>query len=481
MPLAMPQMGIAPGEWDWMKRIPNMGGMGGMGSVPVPASSGSGGGFNDAVGMGMNRLGNVLFPAAPGTDPSMQKAAQSQAMLALGLGLMAGRDRPGAGLGSSLFNAYQVAQQSYQGAQDQAFRNTLTKRQEERSDAQAKRQEKQDKREQQATDAANRQTYATTAGRIATGLGSTQDPAAYWKMVSGIPEVQETLKSYGVDPAAVTPEMLPQIQQQLATAGAVGGPVVKPEPLQLKAIVNPKTGKPILVPEALAVGQVPYEKSSKGISMRMPDGTEVQIGGDGSVVSPGELSKPTVNALQETIVNSSNRLDRLNATLATYNPDFLRAKGVASALTTRVKDFMGLDVTPEQGRYLYDYATFQTNAAQDLTLTLKELSGVAVNPAEYARAEKTAPSGKELSPIEFEAKARATTKFVTRAIMRANWALKNGIGVDSVEKLSKAMPLEGIDQVYEQRANEIWQELGGTPEARKIAVQRANQEFGLAR
>jgi hypothetical protein len=59
--------------------------------------------------------------------------------------------------------------------------------------------------------------------------------------------------------------------------------------------------------------------------------------------------------------------------------------------------------------------------------------------------------------------------------------LKNGIGVQSVEQLSKTMPLAGIDQVYAERANAIWQEMGATPETKAQAVQQANAEFGLAR
>lgn len=435
-------------------------------------AQGLSGRFNEAVGGGIGRLGGMLFPVGSDIDPNVGKAAQQQAMLGLGLGLLAGASR-GQGLGEALFGSYQTAANNYRGAQDQAFRNTLLKRQEQRA-------ADQDKREQQSADALNRQLHATTAGRIASGLGGAQDQSAYWRMVSSMPEVQAALKSYGIDPATVTSEALPQIQQQLATAGQVSGPTVKPGPLELKAIVGPD-GKPILVPETMAVGQRPYYQGSKGISMTMPDGTQVQIGGDGSVVGPGELSKPTINNLQETIVNSTSRLDRLNATLATYNPQFLQARGIVKANTTKLKDFLNMDVSPEQRKYLDEYSQFQSSAATDLAAFLKEMSGAAVTPQEYARTEKALPSGTELSPTEFEAKAKVAVKTISRAIMRANWALKNGIGVTSVEQLAKAMPLEGIDAVYEKRANEIWQELGGKPEAKAEAIRRANQEFGLAR
>lgn len=259
-----------------------------------------------------------------------------------------------------------------------------------------------------------------------------------------------------------------------------------PETGEIKQVVKPD-GKPgsydefVLAQKDPAFANFLKQRKGKGLSVTMPDGTVIEMGGDGGKVDAGELSKPTINNLQETIVNSTNRLDRLNATLSTYRPEFLQAKGIVNANTTKIKDFIGMDVSPEQKKYLDEYSQFQSSAATDLAQFLKEMSGAAVTPQEYARTEKALPSGTELSPTEFEAKAKVAVKTITRAIMRGNWALKNGIGVKSVEQLSKVMPLESIDKVYEQRANEIWQELGGKPESKAKAIQQANQEFGLAR
>ncbi len=65
--------------------------------------------------------------------------------------------------------------------------------------------------------------------------------------------------------------------------------------------------------------------------------------------------------------------------------------------------------------------------------------------------------------------------------MRANYALKNGIGVKSVDQLSKLIPLDSVDKIFEDRANQIWQDLGGTPDKKAEAIATAKQEFGLAR
>ncbi len=222
-------------------------------------------------------------------------------------------------------------------------------------------------------------------------------------------------------------------------------------------------------------------RRGKGFSMTLPDGTVVEMGGSGSGVGPGELTKPTVNALQETIVKNTDRLDRVNQLMTAYKPEYLQAKGLIKAGTTEAKDFLGMDVSEEDKKFLAGYSEFRANAVQEFSATLKDLSGTAASDREVARIIKGVPSENDRSPTAFEGKARATTKAITRIIMRSNWALKNGIGVGSVEELSKRMPLEGIDGVYEARANQIWQEMGGTPETKQQAIQQANQEFGLAR
>lgn len=223
------------------------------------------------------------------------------------------------------------------------------------------------------------------------------------------------------------------------------------------------------------------ERKGKGISMTMPDGTVVQIGGDGGAVGAEELAKPTINKLQETIVAGTDRLDRLNLAMENYNPEFLRLSGISKVWGTKLKDFAGLDVSDEERVFLQQAAAFTSQMKTDLNKMLNELSGAAVTEHEMKRLKQGSPSGDEFSPAEFESKFRATVKGTTRAIMRANWALKNGIGVKSVKELSEAMPLESIDAVYEQRANEIWQEMGGEPEMKAEAIRKANKEFGLGK
>jgi len=426
---------------------------------------------------------NLLSPpqlySGSGMTPEQIQAAQLASRRALALGLL-GNVGTGRNFTAGLAQGLAGAQSTYQGAMENAYRNSVRQQEEERRKAQEERLQKDQELQIKQQESATRQNAAVTAGRLSTGITSASDPMGYWNLVRSMPEVQEAMRTYQVDPATITtPEQLTAVAQQLGAAGAIGGPVRQPTPLQLVRVIDPKSGKAVYRPEQEAIGMTPA--GGQGFNVTLPDGTTVSMGEQGSQVGPGELAKPTVNSLQETIVNSSNRLDRLNLLLNSYKPEYLQARGLIKAGTTELKDFLGMDIPEADKQFLRGYSEFKASASQEFSSTLKELSGTAASEGEVARVMKGVPSDQDKSPEVFEAKALATTKFIKRAIMRANWALKNGIGVRSVEQLAKAMPLEGIDAVAEKRANEIWQELGGTPETKAEAIRRANQEFGVAR
>lgn len=225
-----------------------------------------------------------------------------------------------------------------------------------------------------------------------------------------------------------------------------------------------------------------WQPDKPGLSVTLPDGTVITQGAPPGV-GAGDLTAPVKTKLQDSIVGATDELDRLNSIGEQFDPRFLQLPGKAKALTLKIKDLAGGalgDLSADEKKYLTDYSTFVADAAKNLSSILNRLSGAAISPAEAERLKKGIPNDQD-SPTQFTAKYKAAIKDVTRATMRANWALTQGIGVKSTENLSKMMPLSAIDQVYERRANEIWQELGGTPETKAEAVNKANQEFGLAR
>jgi len=233
----------------------------------------------------------------------------------------------------------------------------------------------------------------------------------------------------------------------------------------------------------LVQGRTPAK--GNGITFTNADGSTVQIGGsgDGGGVGAQDLSPATKTKLQESIVTSTDQLDRLNSIGSGFDPQFLQIPGRLKAGALKIKDLAGGalgNMTPDESKFLADFSTFRAEGAKNLSAIFNQLSGAAVSPTEEVRLRKGIPNDED-SPTQWMAKYKSSVKDSSRAIMRANWALKNGIGVKSVADLSKAMPLNGIDSVYEGRANAIWQELGGNSETKAQAVNQARQEFGLGR
>lgn len=414
-----------------------------------------------------------------GTTPEEQRRA---AIFQAGLATLASAQQPGATFGGSLFGGLQAGAQSLQQARQQDLQDKQIKAREEREGRLEKQQEDRLKLEQQSAASKAREQKATVAQRVASGIGSAgQNALGYYNVISRTPEFQSLAAEYGFDPASITtPEQVAELGTQLSALGGVGAsPPPKDTGEPLEAVIGPN-GQPVLRPRSQAVGATPYYRPSNALAVTLPDGTMITDGPPGSI-SPNELTKPTVNKLQDSIIAAQDRLDRLNSTLATYKPEFLQAKGLLKAKTGELTEFLGGELDPESKKFLQDYSEFRATAANDFNQTLRDLSGAAVTDGEAKRALAAAPSPDDKSPSQFEAKARATAKTIRRAILRANYALKNGIGTKSIDELSKLIPLEAVDAIYEARVNEIYDELGGTDDKRREAIQRANQEFGLAR
>lgn len=340
----------------------------------------------------------------------------------------------------------------------------------------------------------------------------TLDPSsrrAFVKQITHAPAFASVFEALGVDPAAANIDGTDDaaMESNLKQIAAYSRKPADTGPLE--QVVGPD-GKPRFTTRAQALGQTPYvkpegapssydefsrarenpeyaqflkDRRGKGMSVTTPDGTVIDIGGDRGAIDAGELTSPTRNKLQESIVQSTDDLDRLNSAGASFDPKFLTIQGKAMGMGLKLKDISGGlfgSMRPDERDFLRRYTGFRADANRNLTMVLKRLSGAAITPSEGARVAKGLPTEDD-SPTEYQAKFESSTKDLTRGIMRANWALRNGIGVKSVEDLSRTMPLAAIDRVYADRANEIWQALGGAPEKRQQAIQAANREFGVSR
>lgn len=417
-----------------------------------------------------------------GMTPEEQQQLQRAAIFQAGLATLASAQQPGGTLGGSLFSGFQAGAGALQQAQQNAFQSKRIRQQEEREERLLKQENERIKIAQAEQARKDREQGSSVARRLSTGLSNAKGrELEYLQLVGPTPEFQSVAQQYGIDPAGITtPEQAQALAQQLGALGGLGADPQREPSEPLEAVIDPKTKQPVLRPRSQAVGATPYYRPSNALAVTLPDGTVISDGPPGAI-GPNELTKPTVNKLQESIVQAQDRLDRVNQTLATYKPEFLQAKGLIKGKLGELTEFVGGDLDPESKKFLSEYSEFRASAANDFNQTLRDLSGAAVTDGEAKRALAAAPSPDDRSPTQFEAKAKATTKTIRRAILRANYALKNGIGAKNVDELSKLIPLEAVDAIYEARVNEIFDELGGTDDKRQEAILRANQEFGVAR
>lgn len=186
-------------------------------AAPVAPPS-SGGGF----GRGLGAIGNALFPTG-GMDPQQASMMRQQALLNMGLGMMAAGSQPGATFGGALGQGLLGATNQYQASMQNAFQNSIRRQQQEREEQRFEREEKLFDRQERVADRVERQQAALTAGKLATGMQSNaQNMPAYWQMVASSPDVQSAIGQLGLEPPTeLDPQSWEQFRQQLQAAGDI--------------------------------------------------------------------------------------------------------------------------------------------------------------------------------------------------------------------------------------------------------------------
>lgn len=208
-----------------------------------------------------------------------------------------------------------------------------------------------------------------------------------------------------------------------------------------------------------------------GMTVTTPDGTVIDLGGG----QHGDLTKPTVNRLQEDVVNFQAGMDRLRQIRASARPEFLTAQGRVAGIWAKGKDYFDA-ATPEEKKYLSDFTSFKSNTLDNLNRYIKEITGAAMTNAEASRIKAGMPTTED-SPTEFASKWDATMTQLSRANARASYTLKSGLPLDNVS-------LDDMDKIINQRAREIMGELKrrnpgiSDQDAIKAAQAAVNREFG---
>lgn len=306
--------------------------------------------------------------------------------------------------------------------------------------------------------------------------------AAQYGLQSNRPK--ELLRQHFPEIVAMNPnfeqESDEQIKQQLqgvvakyGSQAGVGPAVPKERPLI--NTVGPD-GRPVRGEDVVGA-PVYMPPKGNGISMTMPDGTEVQIGGDGVPNYGGVgLTKPNASKMQEAFLNAQGNAYALREQLAKYNPEFSTLAGRFKAGATNVKEQLGIANAPQQAQFLNDFTSWKSDTASLLSQYLNQLSGAAISPHEEVRLKAGFPNADD-GPTQYKAKAEATMRKFALVQARAAYLLSNP--AQSLDSIS----LESMSNIIASEANRLAKSLekGGmtAEEAQQQAILKTRARFGM--
>ena len=115
-------------------------------------------------------------------------------------------------------------------------------------------------------------------------------------------------------------------------------------------------------------------------------------------------TKPVMTKLQESFINTSERLDGIRSIGKNMNVEALTLGGKVKKAFFTAKEIAGLELSPEEKRQLTDQAEFLQTAAMEMNEYIRSITGAAMTVAEIPRLKKGMPDPERDSPTEFIAK-----------------------------------------------------------------------------
>ncbi len=216
---------------------------------------------------------------------------------------------------------------------------------------------------------------------------------------------------------------------------------------------------------------VDYQVLSKGDTNVNVNTGEPQIGGQ-------ELTKATLNTLQDEVISTSENIARLSQINATFDERFLQLGTRLQEFGGRIKDFLGR-ATPEDKALIAEFQDFKATALDNLNATLNQLSGAAVSPQEFERISKALPNpGTGLfdgdSPTQFMAKLRRAIRDVKLARARANFILSGGGSLEDIQ--SGKLSINGMAKIMQDQIN-AWDKAGFSKDQIRIKLRDTFGDF----
>jgi hypothetical protein len=187
----------------------------------------------------------------------------------------------------------------------------------------------------------------------------------------------------------------------------------------------------------------------KGISMTLPDGTVVEIGGPSG--GP-EMTSKTKGAIEGKLTAGREQLARMETIVKEFKPEYQEVGTRLSTAWTGMKARLGMDIAPEDINKLTDFKKFQRKAIENINLYIKEMTGAQMSEKEASRLRLAQPDPGESwwkgdDPITFKAKMDDVQLMTRAAVARYEYYRNKGLTDAQVKNListDKAIPLEEI-------------------------------------
>jgi hypothetical protein len=214
--------------------------------------------------------------------------------------------------------------------------------------------------------------------------------------------------------------------------------------------------------------------------------TELKKAGAGSTVvyPPGALvpDKATAKDAQTNILQTGARLSLYNQIEAQFKPEYLQPAFRAGQAWSSIKDRAGKNLSPQDVETLRDFSQFRQNSINNLSQTIKDLTGAAMGVQEAERIMAGMPNaGTGLfdgdSPTEFKAKLDNVTKQMRNVEARNAYILRKGLSF-------KDIPLDNVPKLINDRAAELAREYrvdlkNATPTQLSAIRRQLAVEFGI--
>lgn len=268
---------------------------------------------------------------------------------------------------------------------------------------------------------------------------------------------------------ADNPTMQAMVQREIAKLDEAA----KPPPMS-------QLGKLIAERDKYRPGSKEYQIYDQAITKFQPGGVQVNINPNAPLI-PG---KPAQNKVDEGLLDTGMRLQKLTAIEQQFKPEFMQYGTKIGAAWSSLKDKANMPLDPGEQELLTKFSQFRRNAIDSLNEYIKSITGAAMTDTEAQRILRGLPNpGTGIfdgdSPTEFKAKMDDAIKQLRVAEARFVYIKRNGLTVGDV-------PLDRMPRLMNERGAELEKAVRAQNaqlsdvDVRKLVKRNLAQEFGLA-